>query len=165
MATTSRAYLPSGLELATIGRRTFAAIIDAAIIGTGLWFPVFRLWGEYDEAAGKYEVKGIPAIALFGLSVAYFLLLEWLWAGTLGKRLLDMQVVSLKGIRCSFTQSLKCNMLRPLDFIFFYLVGFIAAKLSPLGQRLGDQWAGTVVVLRKQDAFSGRDCRSDEHMN
>jgi hypothetical protein len=46
---------------------------------------------------------------------------------------------------------LKRNLLRLVDFFPFYLTGFLAAKLTPNHQRLGDLWAQTIVVNRKDD--------------
>ena len=40
------------------------------------------------------------------------------------------------------------NILRPVDALFFSLVGAVFALMSPLGQRLGDRVAHTVVVHR-----------------
>ena len=163
--TTSASILHSGeSKMATISRRSLAALIDMVIVGLGVWFPIFAIWGEYDRSAGQYQVKGIPALVLFGLSFAYFFIFEWLWAATVGKLLLDLRVFSIKGGKCTFSESFKRNLVRPLDFFVFYLVGFVAAKLSPLNQRLGDQWARTVVLQKKPDETVKRSFSSDEHL-
>ncbi|HVS74302.1 MAG TPA: RDD family protein [Candidatus Acidoferrales bacterium] len=134
--------------MASIGRRALAALVDA-VFATGIWFSVFHYWSRYNPDTGQYVVSGLPAIGLFAVTAGYWILTEWLLGGTLGKLVFDLRVVSLKGKRCTLGQSVKRNVLRIVDFIFFYLVGYIVAKLNPLRQRLGDQWAGTIVILQR----------------
>lgn len=148
-----RIQLPSGLELASIGQRAIAALIDA-VVAAGIWYPFFHFWGKYNEQTSQYEVTGFPALSLFAATAAYWIFTEWLFGGTIGKLLLGLRVVSVDGRKCSFTQSLKRNLLRIIDFIVFYLIAFITAKLTPLRQRLGDQWARTIVVQQKRELLS-----------
>jgi len=148
-----RLNLPNGFELASIGRRALAALIDA-VVGAGIWYPFFHFWGKYNEQTSQYEVTGLPALGLFAATAAYWILAEWLLGGTFGKLLLSLRVVSLDGRECSLVQSVKRNLLRIIDFIVFYLIAFITARLSPLRQRLGDQWAGTIVVLHGREVSS-----------
>ena len=142
----SPAIVPAGLQLATIGGRAVAALIDA-VVNAAIWFPFFWIWGYWDPSENTYKVTGLPALAMFLVTAGYWILPEWFFGATLGKSMCDLRVVSLKGKKCSFSQSVKRNLLRVLDFFGFCLVGFIAAKLSPLRQRLGDRWAGTIVVV------------------
>jgi uncharacterized RDD family membrane protein YckC len=147
---TENIFLPEGEQIAPIGRRALAAVTDA-VFCFGIWFLFIRFFGHYNDATGQYEVVGLPALCLFSATAAYWILQEWLWGRTLGKAMLDLRVVSLRGRPCSFSQSLKRNVLRILDFFGFYLVAYIAAKLNPWHQRLGDQWARTLVVWEKRE--------------
>lgn len=139
--------LRDGLQLGSMGYRVVAAIFDLLLVFFS-WFAVIRYWGHYNEAENNYQVTGLPALALMSATVAYWFLMEWLFGATVGKLICDLRVVSLTGKKCSLGQSVKRNLLRPVDFFPWYLVGFIAAKLSPLRQRLGDQWAKTIVVKK-----------------
>jgi uncharacterized RDD family membrane protein YckC len=130
-----------------MGYRVVAALFDA-IVGAIIWYPFFHFWGYYNEAERQYQVTGLPALAMFFATAAYWILTEWFFGATAGKLVCDLRVVSLTGKKCSFAQSAKRNLLRVVDFFPFYLTGFIAAKLSPLRQRLGDQWAKTIVIKK-----------------
>ncbi|MDG5776223.1 RDD family protein [Haloarculaceae archaeon H-GB2-1] len=50
------------------------------------------------------------------------------------------------GCSPSTTACLVRNMLRPVDGLFFYGVGFVVAQVSDRRQRIGDVLAGTVVM-------------------
>jgi uncharacterized RDD family membrane protein YckC len=73
----------------------------------------------------------------------------------MGKWACDLRVTTMNGGSISFSQSLKRNILRLLDFFPFYLTGFVTARLSPSRQRLGDLWAKTIVVVRKSQQVVG----------
>jgi uncharacterized RDD family membrane protein YckC len=57
-------------------------------------------------------------------------------------------VVGEDGERVTFGAAVVRNLLRLVDGLFFYLVGFIFALVSTRGQRLGDRAAHTIVVRR-----------------
>jgi uncharacterized RDD family membrane protein YckC len=57
-------------------------------------------------------------------------------------------VVGQDGEEVTFGAAVVRNLLRVVDALFFYLVGFVFALLSTRGQRLGDRAAHTVVVRR-----------------
>ena len=65
---------------------------------------------------------------------------------TLGKRLVRIRVVDDEGETIGLSAAIIRNLLRLVDGLFIYLVGAIFAWTSPLGQRLGDRAASTVVV-------------------
>ena len=139
--------LPCGLQLGSMGYRVVAALFDLVVAG-GICYPFFHLWGHYIEGENSYQVTGLPALGLMFSVWAYWVLTEWLFGATVGKLICDLRVVSLSGSKCSLGQSVKRNLLRAVDFFPFYLTGFVAAKLSPLNQRLGDQWAKTIVIRK-----------------
>jgi hypothetical protein len=66
----------------------------------------------------------------------------------LGKGITGIQVRGKAGARCGMKGSLIRNLLRIVDAIGVYLVGFLIAIFSKTRQRLGDHVAGTVVVER-----------------
>jgi uncharacterized RDD family membrane protein YckC len=91
------------------------------------------------------------AAAMLGgavISLGYPIFMEWRFRGkTLGKMLLGLQVMDVQGLRLQFSQVVIRNLLRMVDSLpLFYLVGAVAAIVSPKGQRLGDLAANTVVV-------------------
>jgi uncharacterized RDD family membrane protein YckC len=158
VATTVTAItLPDGWTLASIGRRALAAIIDLVVVGVGIWLPFFVKWGHVDSWDHQYKVTGQPAFVLFFLAASYWIFTEWPFGATFGKLMCDLRVVSIKGTKCKFTQSLQRNLARALDVVGFYLVGYMAAKFSPLRQRLGDQWARTIVIVTPKKLLETRD--------
>jgi uncharacterized RDD family membrane protein YckC len=81
------------------------------------------------------------------LAFAYFTLLEGYRGQTLGKMLLGIKVVredngEVPGIGAAAIRT----VLRLIDGVFAYLVGFIAIQISSKNQRLGDMAANTLVV-------------------
>jgi hypothetical protein len=57
-------------------------------------------------------------------------------------------VCNVEGRRCGFRRSFIRNLLRIVDGLVAYLVGFLVALFSKQRQRLGDHLAGTYVVER-----------------
>ncbi len=139
--------LPEDLQLGATGLRAIAALFDMVVAGF-LCYPFFPYWGRYNDAEQSYQVTGLPAIGLMLTVFSYWVVTDWSLGGSIGKLICDLRVVSVSGKKCSIKRSIKRNVLRPVDFFPFYLTAFIAVKLSPLRQRLGDQWAKTVVVKR-----------------
>jgi len=142
--------------------RVAAAIIDSFLVGL-LWYYFIEEWGHADTAGALTTASmgadkvltGMPAVALMVLTALYWIVPEWVSGATLGKLALGLLVSTLDGGPISFWQSFKRNLLRLVDFFPFYLTGFLTAKLTPLHQRIGDLWAHTIVV-RKKDAKQTR---------
>lgn len=135
------------VKAAPLGFRALAAILDSVIVFL-VCFLIAETWGDAGPEGGKV-LTGIPALLLMLGIAAFWILPEWLLGSTPGKWACELQVKKLNGGSISFVQSLKRNVLRPLDFFPFYLTGFVAARLSPNRQRLGDLWAKTIVVSKK----------------
>ena len=137
------------LELAGIGSRALAALIDLLVLVT----------------AALTIFAGLVAIAGFGVTVGsisgallmiggfagfagYFVLFEGLRRGqTPGKRVVGIRVVSDTGNAVGLGAAAARNLLRLADFLPPpYLIGALLVALHPRGKRLGDMVAGTVVA-------------------
>ena len=64
------------------------------------------------------------------------------------KRMVGIRVVGEDGEHVTFGAAVVRNLLRAIDALFFYLIGFLFAVTSTRGQRLGDRAAHTIVVRR-----------------
>jgi len=81
------------------------------------------------------------------LWVAYYAVLEGLFGATIGKRIAGLRVTDLAGRRIGWQAAILRNLGRLLDALpFLYLLGGILTLSSRQHQRLGDRFAGTIVV-------------------
>ena len=143
--------LIGGFGLAGMGERLAAAILDMMFIGV-----MFALAGMATAAwlggvtDSGFSLNGMPAVVTIGITCVaaflYYWLAEGLFGSTLGKAIARIQVRRKTGEGCGLKPSLLRNVLRIVDGIGVYLVGFLVAIFSKTRQRLGDHVAGTVVV-------------------
>ena len=144
----------SALENAGIGLRFVAVLLDAVIVFLPLGLVLgLMTGGGYAKSGGGYTNAGIDVGGnafwlLVALGVGYYIVCEAATGATLGKRLVGIQVVGEDGDPLTFGAAVVRNLLRLVDALFFYLVGFLFAAMSSRGQRLGDRAAHTVVVRR-----------------
>ncbi|MBL9037855.1 MAG: RDD family protein [Archangium sp.] len=77
---------------------------------------------------------------------------EAAWNGqTPGKRAMGLRVLQESGVRVGPWQAVLRNLARPVDKLpLLYLVGGLSALFSQRHQRLGDVWAGTIVVRERR---------------
>lgn len=134
-------------ELAGLGSRALAMLLDATILGAG-WLVLLALTLWLGEP-GLLSV-GAVLFYLYGLFalVGYPALGEWLFSGrTIGKRVLGLRVVDTSGRAASPGQIWLRNVVRLADMLPPpYLLGLAFVGLHPRHQRLGDLVAGTLVV-------------------
>jgi uncharacterized RDD family membrane protein YckC len=126
-----------------------AAIVDTAIAFFGFGFAIAALTSQASvqpDGGVEFHLEGGPALALFALGFAYFVVLEAAFGATVGKFLVGVRVRTLDGGRIGWAASLVRNLLRPID-VCFWCIGAILIWASKRRQRLGDFAAGTVVVL------------------
>jgi uncharacterized RDD family membrane protein YckC len=137
--------------LAAMGDRAIAALLDSIVIAiliipVGMWAAV--RWGGVTP--NGFELQGTAAFFTFFMIGIFWLLYYWLFEGmfgtTLGKLVMQVKVQRLDGSNIGLGKSLIRNLLRVIDGIGLYLVGFLVALLSSKKQRLGDHVAGTIVV-------------------
>lgn len=130
-----------------LGRRVVAAVIDlivpalvmvlvgAIIETTGIARALGPLWG--DVAA---------QLLLVGAYLYNFVILEAESGQSVGKMVTGLMVAKKNGAECTYTAAIVRNILRPIDLLMSYGVGFLTILFSSDGQRIGDIAAGTVVV-------------------
>jgi uncharacterized RDD family membrane protein YckC len=150
--------------LASIGNRFLACAIDHLIqfiaiiliyLGALLLISTSPT-GEVSEILAETPkwVLAIVIIVVFLLFTSYFAFFEWLWNGqTPGKKLLKLRVIREDGRPVTLWETIARNLMRLFDIMPFpfYSIGFIAVFLSSRDQRIGDLFAGTVVVRERAD--------------
>jgi uncharacterized RDD family membrane protein YckC len=144
---------PAG-RIARLGDRLLALILDsilivAAFVLSGMWAAV--TWGGVTK--NGFSLVATPALIAFLATTLfaffYYWLMEGLFGATFGKMILGIQVTGVSGQRCGLKSSLIRNLLRIIDGLFFYCVGFLVALCSKQRQRIGDHGAKTVVVEKR----------------
>lgn len=163
--------VPLAFSLASIGNRFLAVAIDHAIQYTSIFAVLWIVMEVAGSAAGEgagLETSDLTAetpkwaiailiIVIFALFTGYFILFEWLWDGqTPGKRLLKLRVIREDGRPITLWEAVARNLLRVFDaipgfVIPVYSVGLIVIFMSGRDQRVGDIFAGTVVIRERSD--------------
>lgn len=144
-------------ELAGLGSRALALLVDALVIGGAVLALVFAaVFGGLRAVLGTWGI----ALLVFGVFLAqwgYFLLFEALNGGqTPGKKNSGIRVVRDDGLPVGWREAALRNLVRAVDMMPFpaCLVGALSVGLSKRGKRLGDLLAGTIVV-REDFGFEG----------
>jgi uncharacterized RDD family membrane protein YckC len=144
----------ASLENAGIPLRFVAVLLDALLVFVPLSIILGLMSGGgyrsdlNGETNVGIDLGGNALLLLIALGIGYYVLCESAAGATLGKRMVGIRVVGEDGEALTFGASVVRNLLRLVDALFFYLVGFVFAILSTRGQRLGDRAAHTIVVRR-----------------
>lgn len=146
------AQAPSTVIGQSVGIRAGATIIDAVIFWA-LSFLVGVLTGETSGAGFALGTLGSCLVGIIGL--AYYIVMETMYGGTVGKLALGLKVVKEDGSAPDWQTSIVRTLLRIVDGLFFYLIGAILVWTSPTNQRLGDKVAKTLVVKKDQVVGAG----------
>ncbi len=140
-------------ELAGAGSRFAALAIDFVLLGSAiltLWISLLLVLPAF-LARDFTFAWGVALLILvsFLLIWGYFLLLEGLLRGrTPGKMLVGLRVLEDDGTPIGLRAAAIRNLLRMADLIPppTGLLGGLCILVHPLGKRLGDMAAGTIVV-------------------
>jgi uncharacterized RDD family membrane protein YckC len=161
--------VPLAFALASIGNRFLAAAIDHSIqyfaIGAVVYIFLTAAGFGSEEGGVIDEIQreapkwliAIMIFILFLLFSGYFIFFEWLWDGqTPGKRLLKLRVIREDGRPITLWEAIARNLLRVFDatpgfLLPIYSVGLIVIFLNNRDQRVGDIFAGTVVIRERTD--------------
>ncbi len=162
--------VPLEFALASIGNRFLAVAVDHAIqyfsifLAAWLFLSLTGIGSAFGDAGLGPLLEEMPKwtiailiIVLFMIFAGYFIFFEWLWNGqTPGKRLLKLRVIRDDGRPITIWEALARNLLRIFDavpgfFLPVYSIGLIAIFANGRDQRIGDMFAGTVVVRERSD--------------
>ena len=84
-------------------------------------------------------------------ALVYFGGLESAWGATVGKRLVGLRVTMANGGTLTGRAVVLRTLGRVIDcFLLSPIVAAIFVWVSPRNQRLGDRWAGTIVVRTRR---------------
>lgn len=162
--------VPLAFALASIGNRFLAVAIDhfiqylsmiliawAFISMTGINLSALEESPQSFFTEMPKWTLALMVLVIFIVFAAYFIIFEWLWNGqTPGKRLLKLRVIREDGRPITIWEAVARNLLRIFDtfpgfVIPVYSIGLISIFLSSRDQRIGDMFAGTVVVRERLD--------------
>jgi uncharacterized RDD family membrane protein YckC len=144
-----------GYEVAGLGARFLAALIDSAlIILLDLLLLLALLFsanaaGGLDNDSGIAWVGAIYAFLGFLIFWGYYIVFELVWNGqSPGKRVVKLRVMSVEGVPVTLTGSMLRNLVRIIDFLPPpYGIGVVTMFVSKQSRRLGDYAGGTLVVF------------------
>jgi uncharacterized RDD family membrane protein YckC len=148
----------AGFRVAALGDRLIALILDTVLLlavfaVVGMW--AGRRWGGV--TATGFNLAGTGALVTLSIMAVAGFIYYWLSEGlagmTLGKAMAGVKVISEQGAACGLGASVIRNILRVIDGVFLYLVGYLIAIFSRMRQRLGDHLARTYVVENELAVF------------
>ncbi len=167
------------VEYASLGWRFTAVLVDTAVL-VSIWIgalivDMMVLIGQSnlnasDPAAAQQLSQEIAQkiysqqlgdssllfyTLVFGSLFLYYLILESIFAASVGKLVCGMRVTMLDGSRPTGVAVVVRNLIRIPEAAFFYIPAGIACAASPLRQRLGDHAATTLVVRRSRTTVAG----------
>ena len=162
--------VPLEFALASIGNRFLAVAIDHLIqymtilIVAWAFLSLAGAGNPFQTASAEDVLFDTPKwtiailiLVLFLLFSGYFIFFEWLWNGqTPGKRLMKLRVIREDGRPITLWEAIARNLLRIFDaipglVIPIYSVGLITIFFNSRDQRIGDLFAGTVVIRERLD--------------
>ncbi|MDH3530533.1 MAG: RDD family protein, partial [Acidobacteriota bacterium] len=160
--------VPLAFALASIGNRFLAVAVDhfiqfLSIFLVGwlfVWLSGIGSGFTADQIFAGEMSKWTIAIFLVIASLifsGYFVFFEWWFNGqTPGKRLFKLRVIREDGRPITVWEAVARNIIRIVDafpgfFLPVYSIGLITIFLNGRDQRVGDLFAGTVVVRERAD--------------
>jgi len=142
--------------------RLIAYIIDSIIIGIPAviiyYAVIISLITQNTTYLGVTLYSSVPWWGFFILpfilgilQLFYFMILDTVWGGTIGKRILGLQVQTVNGSKVPFDKSFIRNISKIYGLFLFldWLVAVIIAGADKR-QKYTDRIAGTTVVQTKQ---------------
>jgi uncharacterized RDD family membrane protein YckC len=144
-------------DIAGIGSRFLAAIIDTVVIAVALALLAIVVGvagarsGLARDAAGSV-IAAVGALLSFLILWGYYSVFELLWNGqSIGKRAIGLRVVREGGRPITFVGAAIRNLIRIVDFLpAFYGIGVIVMFIDHRARRLGDLAGGTLVVKERR---------------
>ncbi len=140
--------LPSGVVIPRVWRRIGSALVDGAPLVVLLWIARNRM----DYATGMMDaIDPVLQKSLYICSALYLaptFVLEMLTARSIGKLLFGLRVVDRSGAAATPRGLVVRNLMRVIHISpSTLMLDAILTCYSPMHQRLGDLFGGTIVVV------------------
>jgi uncharacterized RDD family membrane protein YckC len=140
-------YQRSGPNVHVTGRRVVATIVDAIILGIAGGILAGEFGGRSSSGFDLTQLSAKGSILPVAFALVYYVVLEGLLGRTVGKMVTGVRVVNeATGYPPGIGKATVRTVLRLIDGLFGYLIGFIIVLGSSRRRRLGDMAAGTLVV-------------------
>jgi uncharacterized RDD family membrane protein YckC len=152
------------LELAGMGNRVLACLIDTTITYAVLFAVMMVVWGVV-SLLSLFAVENtlrsivvavltmITIFILFCIMFGYYILFEGIWQGqTPGKRLAGIRVIETTGQPVGWSGVIIRNLIRTLDQGVAF-VGLIPMLVDKQERRFGDFAANTIVIRERKSAL------------
>jgi uncharacterized RDD family membrane protein YckC len=148
------------LELAGLGNRILAALIDSTISLITIGLIALVAWGVFTLVSMgplPSNVKGIAYgfILMIAMFIAFFIqfgyhiFFEGTWQGqTPGKKVAQIRVIEQNGQPVTWPAVIIRNLLRAID-MGLILIGVLSMMIDKNERRFGDLAAGTVVIRER----------------
>ncbi|TAN01767.1 MAG: RDD family protein [Chitinophagaceae bacterium] len=128
-----------------IGKRIKATIIDYTVIFSLTIFYYYMV--SHQTPAYEINVSGLEVYVPILFWFLYFVVCENFLDGTLGHQMLKIKVVTTKGSKPNFGQTLTRRLCDAIEISWcFGIIAILIAIKNNTSQRLGDILADTIVV-------------------
>ena len=146
--------LPEGLMPAPTGRRLAGLLIDL-VPGVGASMAVFGIadpWAVVTPwlALSSNAAELAPGVGAIVLTAGHCMIVEGLIGSSIGKRLVGLRVVDVKGGRIDWRSAMLRNLMKMIELLLWPLALF--SLLNPAHQRMGDLIGRTIVVITIEPA-------------
>ncbi len=122
--------------------------IGAIVIDTILMLIIMIIIYQYflDKNIDVITLDGYTYIYFLAIYFFYFFIFESIFQKTVGKKIFNLEILRSDNKKPGVLDIFIRNLLRPLDMIGFYLLGFIFIVFTNKNQRFGDLIANTYVI-------------------
>lgn len=127
-----------------IKQRIIATLIDYAIFFCVTFLLIYTLGRQTSD--GSWVLEGPMALVIPLLWFLYFIVTEVINQATPGHDIVKLKVFSCDGYKPPLSAIIKRRICDAIDIGIYGIPALICINKTLLHQRIGDIWAGTVVV-------------------
>lgn len=125
-------------------KRGIAYSVDVCIISLIL-YPYFEKYG-IETSEGALTLTGINYLPPIIIWYLYFIVSEYKWQTTIGKKVFSLYVRRIDSLPLNFSVIIKRRALDLVELFFMPVIALISVLVTSKNQRLGDLIAKTEVI-------------------
>jgi uncharacterized RDD family membrane protein YckC len=153
--------LPVIYKPAPLIKRLLASVIDIVIVSIPFaiylqkhiavdpvvtdWKSMLTFQAVYNQFLASYD-GALAAITTLGAFLAYCVVMEMRFAGTLGKLIFGLKTVSSNGLPLGWREVIVRNTFKVFSLALVPYLPILIMALNPARQRLGDMFGRSIVV-------------------